>query len=331
MALRWDLSRPSATDRGYQSALPPSNWTMADVVSDLQALDQIATRQSNRVEIWRSRGFHAMELQLASEVTVEYPRHWHDELYLSATLAGTSDLDCSRTSLSVVPGELVVVPPGEVHANRKLGCTARTIFVEFEAVQNAVEQFVERGIPGPDFRPGLIDDKRTTEDFLRMHQSLEGPGFELEQENFLFLFLCQLVTAHSAGRVSLSREGNEDYAVQRAKLFLEERYADRVSIHDLARLTRLSPYHFNRSFCQKVGMPPHAYQLQLRIAHAKRFLGLGRSVSETACLVGFFDQSHFVHSFKRSEGVTPSQYVRLSKNLQDGKVHTHYFGFDLSR
>jgi AraC-like DNA-binding protein/mannose-6-phosphate isomerase-like protein (cupin superfamily) len=304
---------------------------MADLVSDFQALNQSATKQSNCVDIWRPREFHSMELQHGSEVTVEYPRHWHDEFYLSATLAGASYLDCSRTSFSVARGQLVIVPPGEVHANRKLGCTSRTIFLEFQALQNAVEQFVERSIPGLDFRPGLIDDKRTVKEFLQLHRSLEGPRFELEQENSICLFLCQLVTGYSAAQVSLSREGNEDCAVQRAKLFLEEHYADRISIHHLARLARLSPYHFNRSFSQKVGMPPHAYQLQLRIAHAKRFLRLGRSVSGTACSVGFFDQSHFVHSFKRSEGVTPSQYVRFSKNLQDGKVHTRYFGFDLSR
>jgi AraC-like DNA-binding protein len=135
------------------------------------------------------------------------------------------------------------------------------------------------------------------------------------------------VSRHGAAQIPVSRKGDDDFVVQRAKLFLEEHYADRVSIHDLARVARLSPFHLNRSFCQKVGMPPHAYQLQLRIAHAKRFLELGHSVSDTACFVGFFDQSHFVHSFKRSEGVTPSQYVRFSKNLQDGKVHTHYFGF----
>jgi len=317
--------------RDNQSPLHSSNWTSADLMSDFQALNQCASKQPNCVDIWRPGEFHSIELQRGSEVTIEYPRHWHDEFYLSATLAGASYLDCSRTSLSILPGQLVVVPPGEVHANRKLGCTSRTIFLEFKALQDAVERFVERRISGLDFRPGLIDDKRTTEGFLQMHQSLEGPRFELEQENSLFLFLCQLVTGYSTAQVSLSREGNEDFAVQRAKLFLEERYADRVSIHDLARLTRLSPYHFNRSFCQKVGMPPHAYQLQLRIAHAKRFLRLGPSVSETACLVGFFDQSHFVHSFKRSEGVTPSQYVRFSKNLQDGKVHTRYFGVDPSR
>jgi AraC-like DNA-binding protein len=304
---------------------------MADLMSAFQAPAQSGIRQPNCVDIWRPREFHSIELQHGSEVTVEYPRHRHDEFYLSATLAGVSHLDCSGTSFSAIPGQLVVVPSGEVHANRKLECTSRTIFLEFKAFQNAVEQFVERSIPPLDFRPGLIDDQCTLEAFLQLHRSLEGPWFELEQENSLFLFLCELVTSHSAIQISLSPEGSEDVAVKRAKLFLEDHYADRVSIHDLARLTRLSPYHFNRSFCQKVGMPPHAYQLQLRIAHAKRFLRLGRLVSDTACLVGFFDQSHFVHSFKRSEGVTPSQYVRFSKNLQDGKVQTHYFEFDLSR
>ncbi len=300
-------------------------------LSTFQAENQTATRQSNCVDIWRPREFDAIELQRGLEVTVEYPRHWHDEFYLSATLAGASYMDCSRTSFLVPPGQLVIVPPGEVHANRKVACSSRTLFLEFKALRDAVEQFVERSIPGLDFRPALIDNKRTANDFLQLHRSFEGPWFELEQENSLFFFLYQLATSHGAAQVNVSRGVNEDFAVQRAKLFLEEHYADRVSIHDLARLTRLSPYHFNRSFCQKVGMPPHAYHLHLRIAHAKHFLRLGRLVSDTACLVGFFDQSHFVHSFKRFEGVTPSQYVRFSKNLQDGKLHTHYFGCGLTR
>ncbi|MGH9498067.1 MAG: AraC family transcriptional regulator [Terriglobales bacterium] len=300
-------------------------------MSSLDAPAQSAIQPSNCVDIWRPQEFPSIELHCGSEVTVEYPRHWHDEFYLSATLAGASCLDCSGTSVSVSPGQLAVVPSGEVHANRKLECTSRTIFLEFKALRNAVEQFLERSIPSLDFRPGLIDDKRTWKAYLRLHRSLLGPRFELEQENSLSLFLCQLVARHSAAPVSSQSKGDDSYVVQRAKLFLEEHYADRVSMYDLARLAGLSPYHFNRSFCRKVGMPPHAYQLQLRIANAKRFLRLGHSVSETACIVGFFDQSHFVHSFKSSAGVTPSHYVRFSKNLQDGKVHTSYLGLDLSR
>ena len=72
-------------------------------------------------------------------------------------------------------------------------------------------------------------------------------------------------------------------------------------------------------------MPPHAYQLQLRLKRAKAFLGEGRSATEAACMAGFFDQSHFTHHFKRSERMTPAQYQRFRKNLQDNRSHTTYF------
>ncbi len=299
-------------------------------MSELQTTVNDAVKPSF-TDIWRPSDFSAIELQRASDVTIEYPRHWHDEFYLSATVAGESHLDCAGTSFCVPQRQLVVVPPGEVHANRKVGCTARTIFLDFKALQDVVEHFVERNLPALHFRSAVIDNEGTTNSFLQMHRSLEGPRFELEQETSLSQFLYRFVAQHSVAMVAASRESNEDCAIQRAKKYLEEHYAERILLRDLVQVTRISPYHFNRSFCRKVGMPPHAYQLQLRIAQAKRFLRSGHSVSDTAFLVGFFDQSHFVHSFKRSEGITPSQYAFLSKNLQAGKVCTHYSGRNLSR
>jgi AraC-like DNA-binding protein len=83
-----------------------------------------------------------------------------------------------------------------------------------------------------------------------------------------------------------------------------------VSLQQLARLTGLSAYHLNRSFCRKLGMPPHEYQVQARIVKAKVLLRQGRSISETASLVGFVDQSHFTRHFKRSVGITPGRFLR---------------------
>jgi AraC-like DNA-binding protein len=278
------------------------------------------------VEIWRPAQFEAIELHNGSNVTVEYPRHWHDEFYLSATIEGASYVECSGATFAVAPGQLVILPPGEVHANKKAGCTARTVFLDVGAMRDGAEQFLEQRLPNVDFRAGLVDDAPATNEFLRMHRSLEAPRFELQQESGLFLFLSRLMTRHGAATVTSSRTGRENLAVRRARQFLAEHYAERILLRDLARHTRVSPYHLNHSFCETVGMPPHAYQTQLRIAHAKRFLRAGQSVSYAANLVGFFDQSHFVHAFKRSEGVTPSQYVRFRKNLQDGRLHTQYFG-----
>lgn len=280
---------------------------------------------SNTTKIWKAENFTALELQRAHEVTVEYPRHWHDEFYLSATLAGESVVECGGATFATPPGQLVVIAPGEVHANRKVRVTARTIFLDFCAFRNVVERYLEKHISTFDFRSGLIRNETTMRSFLQMHRALESAQSQLAEETIVAEFLAELSQQGSVIPTGLRDDVAADRVVERVKRYLEENYAERVLLETLASLTRVSPYYLNRSFRRRVGMPPHAYQLQLRIAHGKRLLRLGYPICETACTVGFFDQSHFVHAFQRSEGVTPTQFVRLSKNLQAGKAHTHYF------
>jgi AraC-like DNA-binding protein len=109
------------------------------------------------------------------------------------------------------------------------------------------------------------------------------------------------------------RDGNEDFAVQRTRRFLDEHYAESVSLLDLARLTGLSPYYLHRSFCRKIGMPPHAYQVQVRVTRARSLLRRGRTISDAASSAGFVDQSHFSRHFKRLTGVTPGQFLQTEQ------------------
>jgi AraC-like DNA-binding protein len=280
--------------------------------------------RSSRVDIWRPRGIESIELHRGSQITLEYPRHWHDEIYLCAILEGAAYLDCSRASILTPRGTLAMVPSGEVHANRKLECTFRCIFMEFKALQSAAEQFVEQSISGLNFRTTLIDEARTMASFLRLHRSLEKPSHGLGRDHSLMVFLHKLLTRHSTASITLSRDGNEDCAVRRSKNFLDEHYAAEVPLHELARLTGLSPYHLNRSFCRKIGMPPHAYQLQVRIARAKSALRAGSSIAWVALAMGFADQSHFTRVFKRLVGDTPAQYRWHSKNVQDSPDVSDY-------
>jgi AraC-like DNA-binding protein len=259
---------------------------------------------------WRVPGFESIELLRGLQVTQEYPRHWHDEIYLSATLSGTSYLDYLGTSERIPRGALAMVAPGDIHANRKIGCTFRCLFIEFHALQNSVEQYIERNIHALSFRSSLIEDHRILRKFLQVHHSMQDGEPGLARDDFAFSFLHQLVARHSATNILQPRNGNEDFAVRRTRQFLDEHYAERISLHELARSTRLSACHLNRSFRRKIGMPPHEYQLQVRILKAKSFLRRGRSISETASLVGFVDQSHFTRHFKRSVGVTPGKFLR---------------------
>jgi AraC family transcriptional regulator len=81
----------------------------------------------------------------------------------------------------------------------------------------------------------------------------------------------------------------------------------------LARMVELNPVYLGRSFRQHMGLPPHAYQRQIRLNRACRMLQLGVPASQVGYAVGFADQSHLTRVFKRVLGVTPAQYARGSQ------------------
>jgi AraC-like DNA-binding protein len=64
----------------------------------------------------------------------------------------------------------------------------------------------------------------------------------------------------------------------------------------------------------EVGLPPHAYQTQVRVMRGKSLLAQGLSIEQVALKVGFFDQSHFTNHFRRLFGYTPGIY---QKNISE--------------
>jgi AraC-like DNA-binding protein len=83
-----------------------------------------------------------------------------------------------------------------------------------------------------------------------------------------------------------------------------------IDLETLARRAGLSRFQALRAFKQRYGLPPHAYQLCLRMNHARRLLLEGVLPAEVALRCGFADQSHFNRHFKRFNAVTPLRYMR---------------------
>jgi AraC-like DNA-binding protein len=65
-----------------------------------------------------------------------------------------------------------------------------------------------------------------------------------------------------------------------------------------------------RAFRAVTGMSPHEYQTLLRVTRARRLLRGGGAIGTVAAEVGFYDQSHFHHCFRRIVGLTPGNYLR---------------------
>jgi AraC-like DNA-binding protein len=121
-----------------------------------------------------------------------------------------------------------------------------------------------------------------------------------------------LAVHHDLGRATPVRPtGLADWQLKRVREFLDQTNHDRVTLAELADIARLSPFHFSRAFRASTGLPPHRYQMRLRIARAKVLLqGSDRPISEIAAEVGYSNQSYFTQLFQAEVGTTPARYRR---------------------
>jgi AraC-like DNA-binding protein len=101
--------------------------------------------------------------------------------------------------------------------------------------------------------------------------------------------------------------------VEAARNVLEREFAQPHSLPDLARKVGMSTFQFTRVFHELAGSPPHRYLLQFRLEYARRLLLDGISVTDTCYESGFLNLSHFIRSFRRRFGCSPSKIKERRK------------------
>jgi AraC family transcriptional regulator len=101
---------------------------------------------------------------------------------------------------------------------------------------------------------------------------------------------------------------------RRAREFLRANIKRGVALKEVARECGLSVGHFSRAFHRTLGVAPHKWLIEQRVALSKEKLRHGRSsLSDVAAECGFSDQSHLARHFQRIVGVTPGAWRRALK------------------
>ena len=92
---------------------------------------------------------------------------------------------------------------------------------------------------------------------------------------------------------------------------IEQDGSRRYELRALARETRLSPYHFLRTFEAVTGVTPHQYLLRMRLRQAAlRLSGEKSKIVDIALDAGFGDVSNFNRMFRAEFGVSPGIWRR---------------------
>jgi len=204
-----------------------------------------------------------------------------------------------------------VIHPGEVHAASDPGPRNRTsqfavLYFPVSFLRDAAASLGVKGASEPFFPPVLPPGDFGV--FHRLWNVWRLSTSALERE-------CALAEAVKTawGGVSippLPSPGTARVreAVDRARKYLNSHYAEPVSLTELGEVSGMSAFHLSRHFHLEVGLPPHAYQIRLRIMESKKGVLEGKSLVQVADEAGFSDQSHFGRHFRRLCGVSPGTY-----------------------
>jgi AraC family transcriptional regulator len=219
----------------------------------------------------------------------------------------------SRSTLRDLTKKLTLVPAGHEYVESHESRTPTSaMYFYFDAMALSAEE----DLAGVRFAPRLLfEDAAIWSIAAKLRQAIEAP----RGPNRIYVEALGTVLKHElaslqcgASRPEGTKKGGLAGWQQRiVATYVQEHLSEQIPLTTLARLARLSTFHFSRAFKQSFGVSPHRYHTNQRIELAKAMLAEGKqSVTEVGLTVGFNETSSFIAVFRKMTGETPSRYQR---------------------
>ncbi|MCD7736512.1 MAG: AraC family transcriptional regulator, partial [Lachnospiraceae bacterium] len=135
------------------------------------------------------------------------------------------------------------------------------------------------------------------------------------RESHVSSHITQMLTELLNNPSSRPDRDSSAQTIEDALAYINEHFAEPLTLEILSRNAHLSPCYFTRIFTSETGFSPHQYLIATRINYAKYQLDTtSESVKNIAFSSGFNSESNFCITFKKWEHMTPSDYRNRSVN-----------------
>lgn len=266
-------------------------------------------RQESYIRIWYN------------DLPVNYDTHWHTALEIISPVEGGYTVTIRDTKYELSPGDIIMIPPGELHSIQAPKEGERFVFLfdlssfgslrGFSGIQSilASPQHIKRST-----YPNIYDDVYQILIRMRNEYFNKNEFSELSIYALLLNLFVKLGTNHLNNinmfpnmRVYKQKEYTDKFTS--VMDYIDSHYTEDLNLDDIADSIGFSKYHFSRLFKQYTGYTFCAYITHRRIKVAEELLEQPElSITEIALQSGFPSISTFNRVFKQMKNCTPSEY-----------------------
>ena len=256
---------------------------------------------------------------------VSMHHHSFDELVIVLTGAAMHTID--DQSYPIKAGDVFVVKRGSIHNYQEPKGFALANVI-FDAKKLDMDHWDIRELPGYHVLFSLEPAFRNRHQF-RSRLTIEGPTFtrvsELVEDlaaattdkepgyrvlaKGLFMLLVIMLSKCYSDNPRTDTDTTELLQLADAIAYIESNYPKKISCEKLAQLAHMTMRTFQRTFHECMQMTPSEYIIQIRLRNATHLLKESDfSLTQIAMECGFSDSSYFGRIFRRTMGMSPSQY-----------------------
>lgn len=230
------------------------------------------------------------------------PRHEHEHAYISLIREGSFVERYGRRQREVLPGMLLVNPPGEGHSERMGTHSVSSLNVELNA--DWLRELFDIGSPLD--RPAHLESNHIVS--LRDRLLFEVQRGDADSSLAIEALMWEILHT-SVLRRPVQMDGSVPKWLREVRDVIDGSLVHPPALGPLAREVGVHPVHFAVMFRRHYGCSLGEYSRRRRLNEARRRIAdPDISLSRVALDLGFADQSHFTRTFKRFTGMTPQQY-----------------------
>lgn len=256
------------------------------------------------------------------DLDFSFPPHWHNEFELNYIRSGTAVFYYNGERYLPEEGDIFIFQPNQTHSMSTLGDHK----IYYDTFLFTTESF---GLPSERGNHTIIGPLVSGDSQITLPINRSSPGYPLLKEIVEAMVSASKLNSatddllvkgellrlfyylHTYGHIKYSR--NEKAAdterIQPVLTYIDQHYAENLTVDSLARLIPLSPNYFMYCFKRVTGTSIVSYITQIRIRNACELLqNSGKQVLQIAMECGFDNLSNFNRQFKKNTGCSPMQY-----------------------